>query len=85
MRAYDEAVASDRLWAKPRIAVAKLFLDKYNSTEARGELDAALAIDASDPEVLLAVARVMHFEGSYQAMDQARKSLEKQLSVVRKG
>ncbi|MEE2778628.1 MAG: tetratricopeptide repeat protein, partial [Acidobacteriota bacterium] len=76
LRAYDEATAADRGSIASRVALAELFLDKYNGTEARGEVQAALAINASDPAALLALARVENFEGRFTAMDRARKSLE---------
>ena len=76
LRAFDEAIAKEPSWPEPRIAVGELFLEKYNGTEARGEIEAALALDPSHPRGLLAMAKVLHFEGSYVALEAARKSLE---------
>ena len=82
LRAYDEAVAADRGAVTSRVALAELFLDKYNGTEARGEVEAALALNDSDPEALLALARVENFEGRPTSMERARKALEINPSFV---
>lgn len=76
LKAFDEAIAADREWVEPRVALGELFLEKYNSTEARDELEAALTLNPHHPGALLAMARVLHFDGSYAAMERARQSLE---------
>ncbi|HVR28101.1 MAG TPA: tetratricopeptide repeat protein [Thermoanaerobaculia bacterium] len=76
LRAFDEAIAADPGSIEARVALGELFLEKYNGTEARGEVEAALALNPRHPGALLALARVLHFEGAYAAMEQAKRSLE---------
>ena len=76
LQAFDEAIAADPRSVEARVALGELFLEKYNGTEARGEIEAALALNPRHPGALLAVARVLHFEGAYTAMEQAKRSLE---------
>jgi tetratricopeptide (TPR) repeat protein len=76
LTAFDQAIAADPQSVEARVALGELFLEKYNGTEARGEVEAALALNPRHPGALLAMARVLHFEGAYAAMEQAKRSLE---------
>ena len=76
LRAYDEAAAADSLDLQPRVETGDLFLDKYNETEARATYQAVLKINPRHAGALLGLARAAHFEGSPEALDDARKSLE---------
>lgn len=76
LRAYDDAAAADSLDLDPRVEQGDLFLDKYNGTDARATYEAALRINPRHAGALLGVARAAHFEGSPEASDYARKSLE---------
>ena len=76
LKAYDQAIAADPSSVEARIAVAELFLEKYDSTQAREDLSAALQVDPASPDAHLALARILHFEGSPAAMSEARTALE---------
>jgi tetratricopeptide (TPR) repeat protein len=76
LSAFDQAISADPRSVEARVALGELFLEKYNGTEARGEIEAALALAPHHPGALLALARVLHFEGAYAAMEQAKRSLE---------
>lgn len=64
LKAYDEAVAVDAQAIEPRIRVGLLFLEKYDSGEARNAIAEALTRDQENPEALLAMARVHRFDHS---------------------
>lgn len=76
VRGYDEAAAADSLDLDPRVEAGDLFLDKYNETEARATYQAVLNLNPRHPGALLGMARAAHFEGSHEALDYARRSLE---------
>ncbi|MBI4540528.1 MAG: tetratricopeptide repeat protein [Gemmatimonadetes bacterium] len=76
LRAYDEATAADSMDWEPRLAVGELFLEKYNGTDARRTFEQVLARNPRHPRALLGLARTAHFEGSPEAEELARKSLE---------
>ncbi|MEZ4425740.1 MAG: tetratricopeptide repeat protein [Gemmatimonadota bacterium] len=76
VKAYDEAIAADPGLAEAQVAMATLFLDKYDSGEAKQILDGLLERNARHPEALLAQARALHFDGSGQAEVRAREALE---------
>jgi tetratricopeptide (TPR) repeat protein len=76
LKAFDEAIAADPGSVEARVLLGELFLEKYNGTEARGEVEAALSLNPRHPGALLALARVLHFEGAYAAMEQTQRSLE---------
>ena len=76
LKAYDEAIARDSTNQEAHLAVAELFLEKYNSGEAKASLQALLAKNPRHPRALLASARVASFDGSGAAADLVRKSLE---------
>ncbi|MDQ3698063.1 MAG: tetratricopeptide repeat protein [Gemmatimonadota bacterium] len=75
LKAYDEAIAADSLDTEPRVRLGELFLEKYNSPDAKTELDAVLRLNPSHPRALLGEARRRRFEGSQGAMELVRRSL----------
>jgi tetratricopeptide (TPR) repeat protein len=76
LKAYDEAIARDSTNQEAQLKVAELFLEKYNSGEAKASLSALLAKNPRHPRALLASARVASFDGSGSSADLIRKSLE---------
>ena len=76
LRAFDEAIARDTVVLEPRIQLAELFLEKFNSTEARASLDQVLRVNPKHPRALLAMARVSAFDGTGKSADFVRQSLE---------
>ncbi len=67
LRAYDEAVALDPSWPLPRVRIGELFLEKYDSSQARSSLADVLRMNPRHPEALLAMARTMRFDGDPRA------------------
>ncbi|MCY3964249.1 MAG: tetratricopeptide repeat protein [Acidobacteria bacterium] len=67
LRAYDEAVALAPSWPLPRVRIGELFLEKYDSGQARSSLADVLRANPRHPEALLAMARTMRFDGDPRA------------------
>ncbi len=95
LKAYDEAIARDPENAEPRIRLAELFLEKYDSQQARESLAPVLTggapvltggapVGTASPSApaLLAMARIQHFDGSPEALALTEKSLEANPSLV---
>ncbi len=82
LRVYDEAIAVDPDNVEPRVAVGELFLEKYQSPDAKAAFDEVLALNASHPRALLGLARSYHFDGSPEALETARKSLDTNPNLV---
>ncbi len=61
---------------KPRIKVGELFLEKYQSPDARASFQEVLSLNPNHPRALLGLARVLHFDGSPQALELTQKALE---------
>lgn len=76
LRAFDEATAAEPARVEPLILIGELFLEKYDSTQARESLAPALAQAAQHPRALLAMAQVQHFDGSPEAMTLVDQALE---------
>ncbi len=76
LKAYDEAIARDSTNQEAQLRVAELFLEKYNSGEAKASLQALLGKNPRHPRALLASARVASFDGSGSSAELVRKSLE---------
>jgi tetratricopeptide (TPR) repeat protein len=76
VRAFDEAISADPGDPDPRVAMAELFLSKFNSREAGALLDEAEARNPNHPGALLARARRAKFDGSREAIDFVEQSLE---------
>jgi cellulose synthase operon protein C len=76
LKAYDQAVARDTANQEAQLRAIELFLEKYNSADAKQGLAALLAKNPRHPRALLASARVAYFDGSGAAADLVKKSLE---------
>ena len=62
MTAYDRAISADPNNMEARVKLAELFLDKYNSAEAKRTIAAALARDAEYVPALVVEARRREFD-----------------------
>ncbi len=82
LRVYDEAIAADPNNLTPRVAMGELFLEKYQSPDAKASFDEVIAVNASHPRALLGLARSYHFDGSPEALETAGKSLETNPNLV---
>jgi len=76
LRAYDEAVALDPSWPVPRVRLGELFLEKYDSSQARTAITDVLRSNPRHPEALLAMARTMRFDGDPRAVATLDAALE---------
>ncbi len=76
LKAYDEAIAADPKNIEPRIKIGELFLEKYQSPDARESFQEVLSLNPNHPRALLGLARVLHFDGSPQALELTQKALE---------
>ncbi len=61
-RAYDEAAAADPNSPLPRLRLAELLLEKYQSADAVAEIRQGLALAPKDPDLMLASARQLDFD-----------------------
>ena len=75
LRALDAAVAADSGAHDARVRLGELFLEKYNSPDARASFDAVLRANPRHPRALLGAARVRHFDGEAGAAERAERSL----------
>ncbi len=82
LRAYDEAVALDPSWPVPRIRLGELFLEKYDSSQARTSIADVLRTNPRHPEALLAMARTMRFDGNPRAAETLDAALEVNPNLV---
>ena len=82
LRAYDEAVALDPSWPVPRIRLGELFLEKYDSSQARAAIADVLRANPRHPEALLAMARTMRFDGDPRAAATLDAALEANPNLV---
>lgn len=82
LAAFDAAAAMDRSHVESRLRAADLLLDRYNAPDATESYREVLAIQPDNPRALLGLARVMAFEGRGAALDSARRSLERNPSLV---
>ena len=62
LRAYDEAIARDPRNLDARVRLGELFLQKYNSADARRAIAEALALDGAYAPALIAEARRRDFD-----------------------
>jgi tetratricopeptide (TPR) repeat protein len=76
LKAYDEAIARDTTNQEALLREVELFLDKYNSGEAKKSVQTLLAKNPAHPRALLAAARIAYFDGSGAAADMVKKSLD---------
>ena len=75
-KAYDEAIARDSTNQEAQLRVIELFLEKYNSADAKQDMTALMAKNPRHPRGLLASARIAYFDGSGATADIVRRSLE---------
>ncbi len=76
LKAYDEAIETSPSYLLPRVLIGALFVEKYDSTQARDSLRDVLEVNPRHPEANLAFAELLHFDGSSQALEVARSILE---------
>jgi cytochrome c-type biogenesis protein CcmH/NrfG len=76
LRAFDESIARDTMELEGRVQLAEMFLEKFNSTDARTSLDEVLRVNPKHPRGLLAMARVNAFEGNGKSTELVAQSLE---------
>jgi tetratricopeptide (TPR) repeat protein len=82
LKAYDEALAADPSALEPRVHLGELFLEKYDSTEARTSIRDVLEVAPSHAEALLVMAQILRFDGSPEAMQTVDRALETNPSLV---
>jgi tetratricopeptide (TPR) repeat protein len=75
LRAFDEALVAAPDDLDARVAIGTLFLEKYDSGEARTSLVEVLERNAKHPEALLAMAQVLRFDGDSEARDLVEQAL----------
>ncbi|MCC7051909.1 MAG: tetratricopeptide repeat protein [Gemmatimonadaceae bacterium] len=63
LRLYDRALALEPARQDARAELAELFLEKYNSAEARATLQQVLAMNPRHPRALAALVRLDAFDG----------------------
>jgi tetratricopeptide (TPR) repeat protein len=76
LRAFDEAIAADPGSHDARVQIGRLFLEKYNSAEARRAFTEVLRINPHHPEALAGLAEVLDFDNQPGAVDSARRALQ---------
>jgi cellulose synthase operon protein C len=76
LKAFDEAIAADPDNLDARAALAELFLEKYNRTDAGTAAQEALERNPSHPRALLALARVLDADGQPGVMEALSRSLK---------
>jgi tetratricopeptide (TPR) repeat protein len=76
LKAFDEAAAAEPESLELRLLVGELFLEKYNSPEARESFREVLAANPRHPRALLGLARALDFDGERGVLDLLQKSLE---------
>jgi tetratricopeptide (TPR) repeat protein len=82
LRAYDEAIAAAPDNLESRVRVGNLFLDKYNSTDARATFEEILGINPRHAQALLGKAQTRHFDGSDEALELTKLSLQSNPNLV---
>jgi tetratricopeptide (TPR) repeat protein len=76
LKAYDQAIARDSTNQEALLREVELFLDKYNSAEAKKTIATLMAKNPSHPRGQLAAARVAYFDGAPTTSELIKKSLE---------
>jgi tetratricopeptide (TPR) repeat protein len=76
--AYDRAIAVDPSNLEVRVKLAELFLDKYNSADAKRTLAEVFARDADYVPALLAEARRRDFDGERGADSVLARALQRE-------
>src|SRR5688572_10154445 len=75
LRAYDAAIAADSGNIDARVELGEMFLEKYNSPDARQMFAGVLRENPSQPRALLGMARVLAFDGTSGADSLVSRSL----------
>lgn len=75
LKAFDEGAAADAGNHQARIETGRLFLEKYNSDEAKRAFAQVLRINPQHPDALLGLAEVLDFDNQPGAVDSARRAL----------
>src|SRR5687767_14749252 len=75
LRAYDAAIAADSGNVEARVELGEMFLEKYNSPDARQMFAGVLRENPSQPRALLGMARVLAFDGTPGADSLVGRSL----------
>jgi cellulose synthase operon protein C len=77
VQAFDEAITADPANVEPHVRLGELFLEKYNSPEARQAFNDALQINPRHARALLGLARAAAFDGNRgDAQELVGRSLE---------
>lgn len=75
MRAFDEALARDSTEIEAGVELGLLFLEKFNSPEARKALAQVLRVNPRHARALVALAEVISFDGGRGAGDTVSRAL----------
>ena len=75
LKALDEAIAADSGNLAAQVQAGELFLEKYNSGDARQAFLAVLKRNPHHPDALVGLARQLQFDGQPGAADQVTKAL----------
>ncbi|MDQ6831620.1 MAG: tetratricopeptide repeat protein [Gemmatimonadota bacterium] len=75
LKAYDLAIAADSGDLGPRVRLAELFLNRYNSPESKSTVMQVLRINASHPGALVAAARRAYFDSDTGAVNLIKRAL----------
>lgn len=75
LRAFDQAIAADPRHESARVELGRLFLEKYNSADARTAFADALRINPGNADALTGMAELLDFDNRPGAVDSARKAL----------
>ncbi len=76
LRVYDEAIAADSGNTAAWLELGEMFLEKFNGIDARATFEAVLRRNPRQPGALYGLAKVARFEGSREAEELVRRSLE---------
>ena len=82
VRAFEEAIDANPSDPEPRVRLGDLFLAKYDSRNARDLFQDALQQNPAHAEALLGLARSAYFDGTSEALDLARESVETNPNLV---
>ncbi len=78
----DEALRAEPTFHDARVAMGELFLEKYDSREARALFGEALNADPTHPGALLGMAQAALFDRSGDATEHVRAALEENPRLV---
>jgi tetratricopeptide (TPR) repeat protein len=82
LAAFDKAVAADSTNLEARLRAGDLFLEKYNSPDAKISFEDVLKRSPDHARALLGLARVAEFEGKVESMTLLRRSVTANPSLV---